>query len=242
MFKRKKQAVTTTNAINLTTVNEPMSVITEQIKTIRTNVNFAANDVNLRTLMVTSAMLGEGKSTVSANLAVEYAKEGMKVLLVDGDLRRPTIHKTFGLVNQRGLSSWLANQVDDVNDAIHPIMDNLFVMTSGPKPPNPAELLGGLKMTDFLTTATRKLDLVIVDAPPVLPVTDSQLLASKVDGTVLVVRQNVAQKAAVRDAMTTLKRSKANLLGAVLNDVQDHSHRGYYGYQDGYGYYNNEEK
>ncbi|MGA3439504.1 CpsD/CapB family tyrosine-protein kinase [Lactiplantibacillus plantarum] len=242
MFKRKEQNITTTAPINLTTINEPMSVITEQIKTIRTNINFAATDHKLRTLMVTSAMLGEGKSTVSGNLAVEYAKEGMQVLLVDADLRRPTIHKTFGLENHRGLSSWLANQMDNVNDAIHPVIGNLFVMTSGPKPPNPAELLGSNKMTEFLTSATRKLDLVIVDAPPILPVTDSQLLANKVDGTVLVVRQGVAQKAAVRDAVNSLKKSQANILGAVLNDVRDDYHHGYYGYNSGYGYYSDEDK
>ena len=125
MFKRKEKNITTTAPINLTTINEPMSVITEQIKTIRTNINFAATDHKLRTLMVISAMLGEGKLTVSGNLAVEYAKEGKQVLLVDADLRRPTIHKTFGLKNHKGLSSWLANQIDDVNDAIHPVIGNL---------------------------------------------------------------------------------------------------------------------
>jgi len=242
MFERKRKTTTMTAPISLTTIVDPSSVITEQIKTIRTNINFAATDRNLRTLMVTSAMLGEGKSTVAANLAVEYANEGMKVLLVDADLRRPTIHKTFGLSNHRGLSSWLGHQTTDINEAIQPTIDNLFIMTSGPKPPNPAELLGSQMMTDFLTTATRKLDLVIVDAPPILPVTDSQLLANKVDGTVLVVRQNVAQKAAVRDAVSDLKRSHAHILGAVLNDVSDGQHNGYYGYGYTNGYYSDEEK
>ncbi|ETY72714.1 exopolysaccharide biosynthesis protein [Lactiplantibacillus fabifermentans T30PCM01] len=232
MFKKKINNVT--SAIKLTTIVEPTSVITEQIKTIRTNINFSATEQNLRTLMITSAMLGEGKSTVSSNLAVEYANEGMKVLLVDADLRRPTVHKTFGLSNRQGLSSWLAHQTSDINDAIHQTVDNLFVMTSGPKPPNPAELLGSKMMDEFLNSATRKLDLVIVDAPPILPVTDSQLLANKVDGTVLVVRQNVAQKAAVRDAVSALKRSHAHILGAVLNDVSDGKHSGYYGYNNGY--------
>lgn len=231
MFNRKAKTSTITAAVNLTTVIEPQSVITEQIKTIRTNVNFAAANREFRTLMITSSVQGEGKSTVSANLAVEYAKEGLNVLLVDADLRRPTIHKTFGLDNQVGLTSWLAQQVTDINQAVQTSIENLFIMTSGPIPPNPAELLGSSRMTEFLTNVTRDLDLIIVDAPPILPVTDAQLLASKVDGSVLVVRQNVAQKAAVRDAVALLKHAKANVLGAVLNDVQDHSHHGYYGYE-----------
>ncbi|MFD1421870.1 CpsD/CapB family tyrosine-protein kinase [Lactiplantibacillus songbeiensis] len=233
MFKRKK--TTLTAPINLTTINDPSSVITEQIKTLRTNINFAATDQKLKTLMVTSATLGEGKSTVSANLAVEYANEGLKVLLVDADLRRPTVHKTFGISNQRGLSSWLGHQIQDVNKAIHPAVGNLFVMPSGPKPPNPAELLGSKLMGAFLKAAGEQFGVVIVDAPPILPVTDSQLLANKIDGTVLVVRQNVAQKVAVRDAVAALKQAHATILGTVLNDVQSKHHQnGYYGYSNGY--------
>ncbi|WP_137624785.1 CpsD/CapB family tyrosine-protein kinase [Lactiplantibacillus pingfangensis] len=240
MFDSKRKITTMTAPINLTTIVDPTSVITEQIKTIRTNINFAATDQSLRTLMITSSTIGEGKSTVAANLAVEYAKEGKNVLLVDADLRRPTVHKTFGLSNDCGLSSWLGHQITDINKAIHSTIDNLFVMTSGPKPPNPAELLGSKMMSDFLATTTSTLDLVIVDAPPILPVTDSQLLANKVDGTVLVVRQNVAQKAAVRDAVVDLKRSHAIILGTVLNDVSDGQRNGYYGYNN--GYYSDEEK
>lgn len=208
-----------------------MSVVTEQIKTIRTNLNYAMVGKPLKTLMITSAIQGEGKSTIGGNLAVEYAKKGMQVLLVDADLRRPTIHHTFGVSNQRGLSTWLSGQLVDVNDAIYPVLDHLFVMPSGPKPPNPAELLASDKMTEFLTVATRKLDLVIVDAPPVLPVTDARILAGQVDGTVLVVRQNFVEKVAVRQAVNALKNARTQLLGTVLNDV-DIKTNGY-----GYGYY-----
>ncbi|MFC6294688.1 CpsD/CapB family tyrosine-protein kinase [Lactiplantibacillus daoliensis] len=232
MFSKKR--ITGTSSVQLMTVLEPTSVITEQIKTIRTNINFTATEHKLRTLMVTSAMLGEGKSTVSSNLAVEYAHEGLKVLLVDADLRRPTVHETFGLPNQAGLSSYLGRQIVDVNEIIHISIDNLYVMTSGPKPPNPAELLASKTMAQFLSTTGCNFDLVIIDAPPILPVTDAQLLANKVDGTVLVVRENVAQKTAVRGAVDALKRSHANLLGVVLNDITAGKRNGYYGYNDGY--------
>ncbi len=231
-LKRKTTAATT--GVQLTTITAPMSVVTEQIKTIRTNLNYAMVGKPLKTLMVTSAIQGEGKSTVAGNLAIEYAKKGLQVLLVDADLRRPTVHQTFGVPNQRGLSSWLSGQLEDVNDAIHPVLAHLFVMPSGPKPPNPAELLASDKMTEFLTVATRKLDLVIVDAPPVLPVTDARILAGQVDGTMLVVRQNGVEKSAVRQAVGALKKAHTQLLGAVLNDVDVKTH----GY--GYGYYGTE--
>ncbi|KZU50555.1 Tyrosine-protein kinase EpsD [Lactiplantibacillus plantarum] len=220
--------------IQLTTLTAPMSVVTEQVKTIRTNLNYAMVGKPLKTLMITSAIQGEGKSTVGSNLAVEYAKKGLQVLLVDADLRRPTIHQTFAISNQRGVSSWLSGQLTDVNEAIYPVLDHLFVMPSGPKPPNPAELLASDRMTEFLTVAARKLDLVIVDAPPILPVTDARILAGQVDGTVLVVRQNFVEKVAVRQAVSALKNARAQLLGTILNDVDIKTH----GY--GYGYYGTE--
>ncbi|KZT87276.1 MULTISPECIES: CpsD/CapB family tyrosine-protein kinase [Lactiplantibacillus] len=230
-MKLRRKVTNMSTSIQLTALKAPMSVVTEQIKTIRTNLNYSMVGKPLKTLMITSAIQGEGKSTIGGNLAVEYAKKGMQVLLVDADLRRPTIHHTFGVSNQRGLSSWLSGQLVDVNDAIYPVLDHLFVMPSGPKPPNPAELLASNKMTEFLTVVTRKLDLVIVDAPPVLPVTDARILAGQVDGTVLVVRQNFVEKVAVRQAVNALKNARTQLLGTVLNDV-DIKTNGY-----GYGYY-----
>ncbi|WP_445618522.1 CpsD/CapB family tyrosine-protein kinase [Lactiplantibacillus plantarum] len=233
-MKLRRRVANMHTGIQLTTLTAPMSVVTEQVKTIRTNLNYAMVGKPLKTLMITSAIQGEGKSTVGSNLAVEYAKKGLQVLLVDADLRRPTIHQTFAISNQRGVSSWLSGQLTDVNEAIYPVLDHLFVMPSGPKPPNPAELLASDRMTEFLTVATRKLDLVIVDAPPILPVTDARILASQVDGTVLVVRQNFVEKVAVRQAVSALKNARAQLLGTILNDVDIKTH----GY--GYGYYGTE--
>ena len=233
-MKLRRRVANMHTGIQLTTLTAPMSVVTEQVKTIRTNLNYAMVGKPLKTLMITSAIQGEGKSTVGSNLAVEYAKKGLQVLLVDADLRRPTIHQTFAISNQRGVSSWLSGQLTDVNEAIYPVLDHLFVMPSGPKPPNPAELLASDRMTEFLTVATRKLDLVIVDAPPILPVTDAPILAGQVDGTVLVVRQNFVEKVAVRQAVSALKNARAQLLGTILNDVDIKTH----GY--GYGYYGTE--
>lgn len=233
-MKLRRRVANMHTGIQLTTLTAPMSVVTEQVKTIRTNLNYAMVGKPLKTLMITSAIQGEEKSTVGSNLAVEYAKKGLQVLLVDADLRRPTIHQTFAISNQRGVSSWLSGQLTDVNEAIYPVLDHLFVMPSGPKPPNPAELLASDRMTEFLTVATRKLDLVIVDAPPILPVTDARILAGQVDGTVLVVRQNFVEKVAVRQAVSALKNARAQLLGTILNDVDIKTH----GY--GYGYYGTE--
>lgn len=233
-MKLRRRVANMHTGIQLTTLTAPMSVVTEQVKTIRTNLNYAMVGKPLKTLMITSAIQGEGKSTVGSNLAVEYAKKGLQVLLVDADMRRPTIHQTFAISNQRGVSSWLSGQLTDVNEAIYPVLDHLFVMPSGPKPPNPAELLASDRMTEFLTVATRKLDLVIVDAPPILPVTDARILAGQVDGTVLVVRQNFVEKVAVRQAVSALKNARAQLLGTILNDVDIKTH----GY--GYGYYGTE--
>lgn len=233
-MKLRRRVANMHTGIQLTTLTAPMSVVTEQVKTIRTNLNYAMVGKPLKTLMITSAIQGEGKSTVGSNLAVEYAKKDLQVLLVDADLRRPTIHQTFAISNQRGVSSWLSGQLTDVNEAIYPVLDHLFVMPSGPKPPNPAELLASDRMTEFLTVATRKLDLVIVDAPPILPVTDARILAGQVDGTVLVVRQNFVEKVAVRQAVSALKNARAQLLGTILNDVDIKTH----GY--GYGYYGTE--
>ena len=233
-MKLRRRVANMHTGIQLTTLTAPMSVVTEQVKTIRTNLNYAMVGKPLKTLMITSAIQGEGKSTVGSNLAVEYAKKGLQVLLVDADLRRPTIHQTFAISNQRGVSSWLSGQLTDVNEAIYPVLDHLFVMPSGPKPPNPAELLASDRMTEFLTVATRKLDLVIVDAPPILPVTDARILAGQVDGTVLVVRQNFVEKVAVRQAVSALKNARAQLLGPILNDVDIKTH----GY--GYDYYGTE--
>ncbi|OCS88262.1 CpsD/CapB family tyrosine-protein kinase [Caryophanon latum] len=220
-FKKKKKSkkrTTATLARKLITVENPKAIVSEQFRTLRTNINFSNPDKVLKTILVTSSSPGEGKSTTSANVASVYAQEGKRVLLVDGDMRKPTVHHTFGLKNTKGLSNVLTRQVS-IEEAIQPsTLDNLSIMTSGPIPPNPAELLASKSMEQLIGELTAQYDFVIFDAPPILSVTDSQILSNRCDGTVLVVKAGEAEKAMVQKAKESLVASQANILGVVLNN------------------------
>lgn len=240
IFKKKTKGLQAVEAANLFTLNDPSAVATEQIKTIRTNISFSQEAQNLQTIMITSTVASEGKSTISANLAVEFAHAGKNTLLIDTDLRRSTVDQTFGLHGTtKGLTSYLVHRFDELTDVIHKTeVENLSVIPSGPIPPNPAELIASQGMKDVLDKLKESFDLVIVDAPPLLPVTDGQIMANMVDGVVLVVRQNHTLKSGVKEAKQTLENAKANILGVVFNDVESSNDHGYYG--EGY-YYNNEQ-
>ena len=220
-FKKKKKSrkrTTATLARKLITVENPKAIVSEQFRTLRTNITFSHPDKALKTILVTSSSPGEGKSTTSANVASVYAQEGKRVLLVDGDMRKPTVHHTFGLKNTKGLSNVLTRQVS-IEEAIQPsTLDNLSIMTSGPIPPNPAELLASKSMEQLIGELTAQYDFIIFDAPPILSVTDSQILSNRCDGTVLVVKAGEAEKAMVQKAKESLVASQANILGVVLNN------------------------
>lgn len=223
--------------VGLVTYDDPTGMISEQFKTIRTNIQFSSAGKQLHSIMFTSSAPSEGKSTVSNNVAVTYADQGSKVILMDADLRRPTVHRTFNVSNRFGLSNYLAGSAN-INDIIQPTMlDNLFVICSGPIPPNPSELLTSSKMGDLLEELEKQSDLLIVDAPPVNTVTDAQLLGARVDGTVLVVPQGIAAKVGVRHAKQALEMVHANILGAIMNRVTAQKSGGYYGGYYGGDYY-----
>lgn len=203
----------------------------EQFRTIRTNINFAQLEKNVKSLLVSSSIPNEGKSTLTANLAYVMAQTGKKVLLIDADLRKPTVHRTFKLNNTEGLTTLIADEDDSVkfNQVVQYSRElNLYFLPSGPVPPNPSELLGSAKMRSILTTLENHFDLIIFDAPPITAVTDPQILATLVDGVVFVIRQGFVGKDKVKEAILSLQNLKTTILGYVFNDVPKSSGKYYY--------------
>ncbi|MCY8908213.1 CpsD/CapB family tyrosine-protein kinase [Bacillus atrophaeus] len=193
------------------------SLVAEQYRTIRTNIAFSSVQTNLRSILVTSSVPGEGKSFSAANLAAVFAQQEKKVLLVDADLRKPTIHETFQLENVTGLTNVLVETCSLSETVQQTPIDNLYILTSGPTPPNPAELLSSKAMGDLILDIYDQYSLVIFDSPPLLAVADGQILANQTDGSVLVVLSGKTKIDTVQKAKDALEQSKAKLLGALLN-------------------------
>lgn len=230
-MKKKKSTIM---PISLVTVADQNAVISEQYRTIRSNIQFSAVDHELNTVVVTSSGPGEGKSTTAANLAVVFANSGKKVLLVDADLRKPSVALTFQLPNVMGLSNLLGNKDKEsqVSEYITKSnVENLWLMTSGPKPPNPSEMLASKRMEELTEQLKEVYDLIIFDMPPVATVTDAQILAAKTDGTLLVIRERKTKKQELMKAKELLNIAKANILGVVYNGAQSNHELNYYYYQ-----------
>lgn len=193
------------------------SLVAEQYRTIRTNIEFSSVQTHLRSILVTSSVPGEGKSFSAANLAAVFAQQEKKVLLVDADLRKPTIHETYQLENVQGLTNVLVGNASLGETVQKTLIDNLYVLTSGPTPPNPAELLSSKAMGELIQEMYSRYSLVIFDSPPLLAVADGQILANQTDGSVLVVLSGKTKMDTVQKAKDALQQSKAKLLGALLN-------------------------
>lgn len=206
---------------NLITLIDPSSIISEEFRTLRTNIQFSMIDKELKTLMVTSSKQGEGKSTIAANLAVVFASQGKKVLLVDADMRNPSLHKLFKVRNQQGLTSILTSKNRQITNLLHKTsQENLELLTSGILPPNPSELLASQRMSQFIETVKQEYDLIVFDMPPVNIVTDAQVMGNKADGTVFVIRKEVADLSEILKAKELLNLVQANVLGAVFNSKE----------------------
>lgn len=232
--KSKNKNVHSQERPGLVVVSKPSSVVAEQFRTIRTNIQFSMVDNDLKTLVVTSAGPGSGKSIISANLAATFASEEKKVLLVDADLRKPTVHKTFRVRNNDGLTTLLTSRDTQISDIIYRTSkEGLFILTSGAIPPNPAELLASKKMDQLKNEMAELFDLVIFDMPPVMAVTDSQIMASKVDGTIFVIPKGRVRKEEALKSKEMLEMVNANILGAIMNRVSKS--------EDSYYYYYGEE-
>lgn len=209
----------------------PMSPAAESYRVLRTNLQFKMGDKRIRVIMVTSTVPMEGKSLTSANLAAALAHGGKRVILVDADLRRPTVHRIFEVGNSAGLTTALSSSTADLADFVHEeVLENLSVMTSGPLPPNPAELLNSNRMADLTRVLAQRFDVVIFDTPPVMAVADATVLASFVDGAVMVADSNHTRKKLLRQSYEALLNVGTNILGVVLNRVSTKGRESSYTY------------
>lgn len=221
------------------TVSHPRVPVAEAFRNLRTNMQFASVDHPLRTLLITSPSPEDGKSTVAVNLGVVFAQSSRNVILVDADMRRPTIHKRMNLVNRQGLSALFVQPNIRIDGMLQKTSTaNLDILTSGDLPPNPAELLGSEKMQTILEHFKDQASMVIIDSPPVMAVTDAAVLSSRVDGVLVVITPGKTKTAALRHTLEQLQRASARILGVVVNNVEMSRTRYAYYYSRYYAYYN----
>lgn len=202
----------------LVTLTDPRSPASEAYRTLRTNIQFSSLEKPVHTILVTGVDAGEGKSTTLANLAVVMAQAGKRVVAVDCDLRRPTLHKVFGLAAEPGLTTAILDESGQVSRQKTGI-DGLELVSSGQLPPNPSELLTSRRFEELLARLAAGADIVLLDAPPIVSVSDAAVLATRVDGVILVVNAGKTKRDQAKRAKSLLERVNANILGVVLNNA-----------------------
>lgn len=205
---------------SLITIRDPGSAAAEAYRTLRTNLLFSSLDRPLHTILITSSAPNEGKSTTLANLAVTMAEAEQRVLMVDCDLRRPSLHTLFGLPNEHGLTSSMLEQAESALPIQATSVPGLRLLPSGPLPPRPADLLGSRRMGAILERLRREADIVLFDTPPVGAVTDAAVLAPQMDGVLLVLHAGQTRRDRAREARQILDKVKANIVGVVLNGAK----------------------
>ena len=216
----------------MSTIKEnPTSLLAEAYRGLRTSLEYSSVDKELKSLVITSSNPGEGKSTVSSNLAFILSQGGKRVIVVDADLRKPTIHKKFRVDNREGLTEILIGK-KNINEVSKKIEENIHVITAGKKTPNPAEMVSSKAMEELIEILKRKYDYVIIDTPPVRTISDGVILSAKADGVVLVVRAGKTKSADIVKGYKELEKVKANIVGSVLNAVDNKRHGYYYYYYE----------
>lgn len=220
----------------LSTIEDPRSAFSEAYRSVRTALQFSTADGAPRVLMLTSTSAGEGKSTSALSLAIHFAQAGKRVLLVDADLRNPSLHRTLEIDNNQGLTNVLAGEEKAYAVTKPTTVSNLFIMPTGPLPPNPAELLSGAKMLALINLAAEKFDHVIIDGPPVLGLADALVLGNLAEATILVVEAGITRRGFAQNAIKRLRSSHTRLLGGILVKVDARGNA--YGYHQNYYYYN----
>ena len=209
----------------------PRSLSAEAYRSLRTSIKFSSVDNPVKTIVVTSSVMAEGKSTVSGNLAYILSQDGARVLVIDCDLRKPSIHYNFFVSNSEGLTDALIGS-SDLKSVVKKVDDSLYVITSGTIPPNPSEILGSKAMQELLEELSINFDYIIMDTPPVLPVTDALLLAAKADATLMVVKARKTKEKMVKQTYDQLMEVRANVIGTVLNECDKSIDNKYYGYYE----------
>jgi len=210
--------------------SSPKSPVTEAYRTVRTNIQFASVVDELQVLLFTSSQASEGKTTTAANVAVVSAQSGKRVLLIDTDMRKPQIHHRFQVSNLDGLSSILIRERTLTECIVNTKTTNLFILPSGPIPPNPSEMLSSKNFAQLMETCREEFDLVILDSPPVLAVTDALVLTKVADGVVFVVDAQGTNRNLAQKAIGALQQVNARMLGIVLNNAERSNLDGYYYY------------
>ena len=206
----------------------PTSQLAEAYRGLRTSLEYSSVDKKLKTLVVTSSNPGEGKSTVSTNLAFILSQGGKRVIVIDADLRKPTVHKKLRIDNREGLTEILIGK-KSINEVCKKVEEGVYVITAGKKTPNPAEMVSSKAMEELIEILSKSYDYVIIDTPPVRNINDGVILAAKVDGVILVVRSGKTKSVDVVKGYRELEKVKANIVGSVLNAV-DMKRSGYYYY------------
>lgn len=216
---------------------DPKSPLAEAFRTVRTNISFADIDNNLKTILFTSTKQNEGKSTIISYVAHAFSKlENTKILVLDLDLRNPSVHRMFGIGNTYGIMDHLKNG-RDLDKCVNKIGENLHVLTPGAIPPNPTEILSSKKIEDFINNVKEKYDYVFIDAPPVGVVSDGIIISKYVDGVMFIVGANETDIAHSKEVIDNMKKSDINIIGSILNKYDtEKSSYGYYSY-----YYNQDE-